>query len=84
MSQGEFRPSRQEAVMFGRPWGSAVAAEVLRLGVRRIFVLAGTTLARMSGLERQVQAALGDKLAGFATARVRARRISSSPSVGDP
>jgi maleylacetate reductase len=67
MSQGEFRPSRQEAVMFGRPWGSAVAAEVLSLGVRRIFVLGGTTLARMSGLERQVQAALGDKLAGFAT-----------------
>lgn len=53
--------------MFGRPWISAVADEISKLGAQRVFVLAGTTLAGMCGLERQARAALGGRLAGFAT-----------------
>ena len=67
LKYGAFRPSRQDAVVFGRPWSEVGPEEIYRIGARRVFVLASTTLAGKSALEARVRSAVGERLCGFAT-----------------
>ena len=52
---GIYRYPKMDGIVFGRPWTDVLSEVVARLGARRIFVLASTSLA--------VRAALGDTLA---------------------
>ena len=64
---GIYRYPRMDRVAFGRPWEQAVAEEVARLGAKRVFALAGSTLARTVPIADAMRQALGERLAGFAT-----------------
>jgi maleylacetate reductase len=53
-----------DAVIYGKPAAEAVAAEVERIGARRVFVLASGTLARETAHVAAIEAALGSRFAG--------------------
>ena len=55
---------RMEEVVFGRPAAEAVAEEVLRLDVDRVFLMVSGTLARETGEIEKVRRALGNRCAG--------------------
>lgn len=67
MMTGSYRFPRQEAIVYGRPWGEAVAEELARIGAKRAFVVASSALDAAAGLEEQARTVLGETLAGFAT-----------------
>ena len=54
-------------MIFGQSWETAVDAELARLGVGRVFVLASAGLATGGDLAERTRARLGDRLAGFMT-----------------
>jgi maleylacetate reductase len=62
---GVYRPMCSGSVSFSRPWQEDLLEEVTRLGAQRVFVVAGTTFARVSAIQPQLAAALGDRLTGF-------------------
>jgi maleylacetate reductase len=64
---GIYRYPRMDRVLFGRPWEQGLAEEVERLGGRRVFAIAGRTLAGTVPIEAAMRAALGERLVGFAT-----------------
>ena len=64
---GIYRYPRMDRVAFGRPWEQVLTEEVERLGKRRVFAIAGSTLARTVPIADAMRRALGDRLAGFAT-----------------
>ncbi len=55
---------RMEEVVFGRPAAEAVAEEVLRLDVDRVFLMVSGTLARETDEIEKVRRALGNRCAG--------------------
>ena len=59
MRAGEIVFTGMERVVFGRPAAEAVAEAAERLGARRVFILAGTTLNRKTDAVRRIAAALG-------------------------
>jgi maleylacetate reductase len=61
------RPILDGSVIFERPWIEALGEELTRVGAERVFVVAGTSFARKSGVEKHLQAMLGLRMAGFAT-----------------
>jgi len=65
MRAGEIVFTAMERVVFGRPAAETVAETAERLGARRVFILAGTTLNRSTDAVRQIAAALGDRYAGL-------------------
>src|SRR5436305_3033834 len=64
---GIYRYPRMDRVAFGRPWEAVLAEEVERLGARRVFAIAGSTLARTVPIADAMREALGERLAAFAT-----------------
>jgi maleylacetate reductase len=64
MRTGEIVFTAMERVVFGRPAAEAVAETAERLGARRVFILAGSTLNRKTDTVRRIAAALGDRYAG--------------------
>ncbi|HEV2611912.1 MAG TPA: iron-containing alcohol dehydrogenase [Noviherbaspirillum sp.] len=52
-------------VIYGIDFAQAIADEVERVDARRVFVLAGGTLARETDVVRRMKAALGDRFAGL-------------------
>ena len=64
MRAGEIVFTAMERVVFGRPAAEAVAETAERLGARRVFILAGSTLNRKTDTVRQIAAALGPRYAG--------------------
>lgn len=64
MRAGEIVFTAMERVVFGRPAAEAVAETADRLGAKRVFVLAGSTLNRKTDVVRRIAAALGDRYAG--------------------
>ncbi len=64
MRTGEIVFTAMERVVFGRPAAEAVAETAERLGARRVFILAGSTLNRKTDAVRRIAQALGDRYAG--------------------
>ncbi|MDP2376795.1 iron-containing alcohol dehydrogenase [Reyranella sp.] len=64
MRAGEIVFTAMERVVFGRPAAEAVAESAERLGARRVFLLAGSTLNRRTDAVRQIAQALGPRYAG--------------------
>src|SRR5260370_18545930 len=64
MRAGEIVFTGMERVVFGRPAAASVAEAADRLGARRVFILAGSTLNRATDAVRQIAAALGPRYAG--------------------
>jgi maleylacetate reductase len=64
---GIYRYPRMDRVAFGRPWEQALTEEVERLGARRVFALASSTLAATLPIAETMREALGERLAGFFT-----------------
>ena len=67
MQSGTFRYPPMDSVIYGKPFAEALAGEANRLGANAVFVLAGGTLSRTTGVLDQVRDALGNKLAGVCT-----------------
>ena len=65
MRAGEIVFTAMERVVFGRPAAEAVAETAERLGARRVFILAGSTLNRSTDTVRRIAQALGDRYAGL-------------------
>jgi maleylacetate reductase len=59
--QGQLILPAIEKVVFGERAGPALAAEAERLGARRVFLLAGSSLNHKTDEIRQIEAALGDR-----------------------
>jgi len=59
--------SKVETVIMGGPWPAAVASEVSRLGVERVFLLASSHLEQAIACSSQLGDALGGRLVGYAT-----------------
>ena len=64
MRAGEIVFTAMERVVFGRPAADSVAEAAERLGARRVFVLAGSTLNRKTDAVRRIAQALGPRYAG--------------------
>ena len=64
MTAGTYRYPNTDRVLFGQPFGPALAEERARLGAGRVFLIAGGTLARETALVAQAEAALGAHLVG--------------------
>lgn len=64
MRAGEIVFTKMERVVFGRPAAETVAETAERLGARRVFILAGSTLNRKTDTVRRIAAALGERYAG--------------------
>src|SRR5260370_20182130 len=64
MRAGEIVFTGMERVVFGRPAAEAVAETADRLGAKRVFILAGSTLNRDTDAVRQIAEALGPRYAG--------------------
>jgi alcohol dehydrogenase class IV len=64
MRQGVHAHIPQERVIFGRPAGAAVAAEVDRLGARRVLVVAARSMAG-TPVAAAIREALGPRFAGL-------------------
>ena len=64
MRTGEIVFTAMERVVFGRPAAEAVVEAAERLGARRVFILAGSTLNRKTDAVRRIAQALGDRYAG--------------------
>ena len=62
MRAGEIVFTGMERVVFGRPAAEAVAETADRLGAKRVFILAGSTLNRETDVVRRIAAALGTAL----------------------
>ena len=67
MQTGTYSYPPMERVIYGRPFAEALAEEVARLGASAVFLMAGGTLSRETDVVRQVQDALGARLAGVWT-----------------
>ncbi|MFI4999755.1 MAG: iron-containing alcohol dehydrogenase, partial [Reyranellales bacterium] len=65
MRAGEIVFTGMERVVLGRPAAVAVAETAERLGAKRVFILAGSTLNRKTDAVRQIAAALGPRYAGL-------------------
>jgi maleylacetate reductase len=65
MRAGEIVFTGMERVVFGRPAAGAVVEAADRLGARRVFILAGTTLNRKTEEVGKIGAALGSRFAGL-------------------
>ena len=61
---GTYAPHPIERVVYGKPAHEAVAAEVARIGAKRVFLLASRTLDRSTDLIARLRAALGPAFAG--------------------
>jgi alcohol dehydrogenase class IV len=55
--------TRTERVVFGTPAADALAAEAARLGAKRVFILAGSSLLKQTDEVTRIQRALGDRFA---------------------
>src|SRR5919109_2203394 len=64
---GTYRYPCMDRVAFGRPWEQVLTEEVERLGGRRVFAIASSTLAGTLALADAMRDALGERLGGFAT-----------------
>jgi maleylacetate reductase len=64
MLSGVYRFPAMESVVFGQPYGDALAQEVDRLDARAVFILASGTLARETDLVDRLRRMLGNRLAG--------------------
>ena len=69
MRAGEIVFTGMDRVVFGRPAAEAVVETAERLGARRVFILAGSTLNRKTDAVRQIAAALGDRATPACTTR---------------
>jgi len=67
MPSGTYRYPNMDRVLYGRPFAAALAEERERLGVLRVFLIAGGTLSRETGFVDAARAALGNHLAGVWT-----------------
>src|SRR6266446_3513182 len=63
MLSGVYRFPPMESVIYGRPFAEAVKEQVEQSGATAVFLLASGTLARETGLVREVRRALGNRLA---------------------
>jgi maleylacetate reductase len=74
--RGTFFVQAQDRIVFGEPASEAVAAEVARLGTRRVFVVTTRSLERLAdGPLQRITRALGDRHAGtFAAIRAHTPR----------
>lgn len=64
MLNGAYRFPAMDSVVYGRPFAEALAEAVEESGASAVFLLAGGTLARQTGMVDEVRGALGNKLAG--------------------
>ena len=62
--QGEFNPTVQSRIVFGRGKVSSLPEELERLGARRALLLSGKSVAEQTDTVRQVAALLGDTCIG--------------------
>ena len=53
-----------ERVVYGKPAAQALAAEVTRIGAKRVFLVVSGTMNRTTDEVEKVRAALGDRYAG--------------------
>ena len=53
-----------ERVVYGKPTAQALAAEVERIGAKRVFLVVSGTMNRSTDEVEKVRAALGDRYAG--------------------
>ncbi len=67
MQPGTHCYPNMDRVIYGTPFAEALAAEVERLDVRAVYVLASGTLARETDTLDGIRAALGNRLAGVCT-----------------
>ena len=67
MPNGTYRYPNMDRVIYGQSFTEALAAERARMGAGRVFLMAGGTLARETGLVDDARAALGNHLAGVWT-----------------
>ena len=67
MTGATYRYPNMDRVIYGQPFAAALAVERERKDARRVFVLAGGTLSRETGLVDELRAALGNHLAGVWT-----------------
>jgi maleylacetate reductase len=65
MLSGTYRFPQMEAVIFGKPYLEALAAEIDQLDARAVFLLASGTLARETDLVERLKAMLGNRFAGL-------------------
>src|SRR5215468_1852929 len=66
MLSGVYRFPAMENVVFGKPFGEALAHEAERLDARAVFVLASGTLARSTDTVTTIRRVLGNRCAGVA------------------
>ena len=71
---GIYRAPQQESVLYGRPWGEILAAELDRCSATRVFVVASTHYAASANLGAAMRAALGARLVGMASAQEALRK----------
>ncbi len=64
MLSGVYRFPQIESVVFGKPFGEALAQEVDRLDARAVFILASGTLARTTDTVDRLRQVLGNRIAG--------------------
>lgn len=67
MPSGTYRYPAMNRVIYGRPFAEALAEERARRGAERVFLMAGGTLSRTTGLVDEAAKALGNHLAGVWT-----------------
>lgn len=65
MQQGQIIFTGIERVIFGRPAAETVAAQITRLGAKRVFLLVSRTLNRQTDEVRHIREALGERFAGL-------------------
>jgi maleylacetate reductase len=65
MLSGVYRFSAMKNVVFGKPFGEALAEEVDRLDARAVFILASGTLARTTDTPDRLRQVLGNRIAGI-------------------
>ncbi|QDW40616.1 iron-containing alcohol dehydrogenase [Bradyrhizobium sp. KBS0727] len=63
--RGSYSYPRTDIVHYGLPWAAKLNAEVDRLGARRVFVVASSTLLRSTSLNADLSRTLGAKLVGL-------------------
>jgi len=67
IQHGIYRYPNMDRVIYGQRFAAALAAERERCGAARVFLMAGGTLSRQTGLVDDARAALGNHLAGVWT-----------------
>lgn len=65
MHSGEFAFPALERLIYGKPAAEALAAEVVRMGARRVFLVASGTMNRTTDEVQKVRTALAERFAGI-------------------